>query len=108
MTKIGQNTGILKASIKVQKKAMIVLFVTDSQNLNSGSRRMNGLNSSVALVGRAGPLSSSPETKFLGIFLTYQAHLGAHFVFIKYILLIDRTLSFFYSSIPIKIWLKLW
>lgn len=78
MTKIGQNTGILKASIKVQKKAMIVLFVTDSQNLNSGSRRMNGLNSSVALVGRAGPLSSSPETKFLEICLTYLKRIWVH------------------------------
>lgn len=60
MTNIGQNTGILKASMKVQKKAITVLLVTESQNLNSGSLRMNGLNSSVARVGRAGPLSSSP------------------------------------------------
>lgn len=65
MTNIGQNTGILKASMKVQKKAITVLLVTESQNLNSGSLRMNGLNSSVARVGRAGPLSSSPEIQFV-------------------------------------------
>lgn len=60
ITKIGQNTGILKASMKVQQNPIIVLFVTESQNLNSGNLLMNGLNSSVALVGKAGPLSSSP------------------------------------------------
>lgn len=64
MTNIGQNTGILKASMNVQHRATNVLLVTESQNLNSGSRRINGLNSSVALVGKAGPLSSSPETLY--------------------------------------------
>lgn len=59
ITRIGQNTGILKASTKVQQKAIKVLLVTDSQNLNSGNRLMNGLNSSLALVGNAGPFSSS-------------------------------------------------
>lgn len=59
MTKIGQNTGILKASMKVQQNPTRVLFVTDSQNLNSGNRLINGRNSSVDLVGRAGPFSSS-------------------------------------------------
>lgn len=59
ITSIGQNTGILKASINVQKKPINVLLVTDNQNLNSGSLLMNGLNSSDALVGRAGPFSSS-------------------------------------------------
>lgn len=48
--------------MNVQQIATKVLLVTESQNLNSGSLRMNGLNSSVALVGNAGPLSSSPET----------------------------------------------
>lgn len=61
ITKIGQNTGILNASINVQMKATIVLFVTESQNLNSGNLLINGRNSSLALVGKAGPLSSSPE-----------------------------------------------
>ena len=61
ITNIGQNTGILKASIKVQKKPIIVLLVTDSQNLNSGNLRINGRNSSVDRVGSAGPLSSSPK-----------------------------------------------
>lgn len=62
ITNIGQNTGILKASMNVQQKAISVLLVTESQNLNSGNLRINGLNSSVALVGKAGPLSSSPKT----------------------------------------------
>lgn len=61
MTNIGQNTGMLNASMKVQQKPTSVLFVTDSQNLNSGNRRINGLNSSVDLVGRAGPFSSSEK-----------------------------------------------
>lgn len=59
MTKIGQNTGTLNASMKVQMNAIRVLLVTESQNLNSGNLRMNGRNSSVALVGKAGPFSSS-------------------------------------------------
>lgn len=59
ITNIGQNTGILKASTKVQQKANIVLFVTDNQNLNSGNLRIKGRNSSVDLVGNAGPFSSS-------------------------------------------------
>lgn len=59
MTKIGQNTGILKHSKNVQIKAIIVLLLTEYQNLNSGSRLMNGLNSSFARVGNSGP-SSSP------------------------------------------------
>lgn len=62
ITRIGQNTGTLKASTNVQKNAMIVLFVTESQNLNSGNLRINGLNSSVARVGKAGPFSSSAAT----------------------------------------------
>lgn len=64
MTNIGQNTGILKASMKVQQKPISVLLVTDSQNLNSGNLLMNGRNSSVALVGNAGPFSSSPVKNF--------------------------------------------
>ena len=58
MTRIGQNTGMLKNSKKVQKKAMSVAFVAEYQNLNSGSRRMNGRNSSFCLVGSASPSSA--------------------------------------------------
>lgn len=60
-TNIGQNTGTLNVSTNVHRKAKIVLYVTAIQNLNSGKRLMNGRNSSDALVGKAGPLSSSPE-----------------------------------------------
>lgn len=65
ITSIGQNTGILNASTKVQTNAISVLLVTESQNLNSGNRLMKGRNSSVALVGRAGPFSSSPVNNFV-------------------------------------------
>lgn len=59
MTKIGQKTGMLKQSKKVQTVAITVDLVTEYQNLNSGSRRMNGRNSSFALVGSSGPPSSA-------------------------------------------------
>lgn len=74
---MGQNTGILKASKNVQNKAIVValvdvyltfkrvlslfanheLITNNYQNLNSGKRLMNGLNSSLALVGSDGPSS---------------------------------------------------
>lgn len=60
ITKIGQNTGMLKKSNIVQHKAMTVDLVTEYQNLNSGSRLMNGLNSSFDFVGSSGP---SPSEK---------------------------------------------
>jgi hypothetical protein len=42
--RIGQNTGTSKISKKVIIIAIIVARVHDSQNLNSGNRRANGLN----------------------------------------------------------------
>lgn len=59
MTKIGQNTGTLKQSKKVQISAIIVLLLIEYQNLNSGNRLTKGLNSSFALVGSSGPFSSA-------------------------------------------------
>ena len=38
MTRIGQKTGMLKNSKKVQKKAITVALVAEYQNLNSGNR----------------------------------------------------------------------
>ena len=38
MTRMGQKTGILKNSKKVQAKAIRVAFVAEYQNLNSGRR----------------------------------------------------------------------
>lgn len=61
MTRIGQNTGTLNTSKKVQMIAMVVDLVIAYQNLNSGSRRMNGRNSSLLLVGNAGPSGSSAK-----------------------------------------------
>lgn len=63
ITRIGQNTGILKQSKNVQIKAITVLFVTEYQNLNSGSLLTNGRNSSFALIGNSGPFSSAKEVK---------------------------------------------
>lgn len=68
MTKIGQNTGMLKHSKKVQTKPIKVLFVTEYQNLNSGSLLMNGRNSSFALVGSSGPFSSATNEEMKIIF----------------------------------------
>lgn len=41
--------------------AMVVDLVIAYQNLNSGSRRMKGLNSSLLLVGSSGPSGSSTK-----------------------------------------------
>lgn len=51
ITRTGQNTGTLKISNQLQKKAMAMTVVAECQNLNSGRRRMNGRNSSSDLVG---------------------------------------------------------
>lgn len=59
ITRIGQNTGTLKTSKKVQKRAIIVDLQTEYQNLNSGSLLMKGRNSSLTLVGSSGPSSDS-------------------------------------------------
>ena len=59
MTRIGQNTGMLKKSKNVHTKAMTVAFVAEYQNLNSGKRLMKGLNSSFCFVGSSSPSSSS-------------------------------------------------
>ena len=69
MTRIGQNTGMLNSSKKVQKNAIVVALVAEYQNLNSGSRRINGLNSSFWEVGSAMPSSSSS--------LSYSAMAGS-------------------------------
>ena len=37
ITKMGQNTGILNSSKKVHTNAIVVAFVAEYQNLNSGS-----------------------------------------------------------------------
>jgi len=59
ITNIGQNTGMLNTSKNVQIIPMTVLLEIAYQNLNSGSLRMNGRNSSFDLVGSSGPCSSS-------------------------------------------------
>ena len=54
MTRIGQNTGMLKKSKNVHTKAMTVAFVAEYQNLNSGS-----LNSKKKLLDSYGGLRPS-------------------------------------------------
>lgn len=51
MTRTGQKTGTLKISNQLQAKPMVMARVAQYQNLNSGSRRMKGLNSSSFLTG---------------------------------------------------------
>lgn len=60
ITSIGQKTGILNRSNIVSTREMTVDLHTEYQNLNSGNRLMNGLNSSFDLVGSCGP---SPSVK---------------------------------------------
>lgn len=67
ITRIGQKTGTLKTSKKVQTTAINVDLVTEYQNLNSGKRRMKGRNSSLARVGNSGPASSKTEIAWLCI-----------------------------------------
>lgn len=63
ITRIGQNTGILKHSNIVQTSAITVDLLTEYQNLNSGSRLMKGLNSSLHFVGNSGPSPSVKKIK---------------------------------------------
>ena len=42
MTRMGQKTGMLKKSKKVQTKAMAVAFVAEYQNLNSEAKKDSG------------------------------------------------------------------
>lgn len=57
ITKIGQKTGMFRASKQVQNMAIRTAFVAAYQNLNSGNLRINGRNSSLDFVGRDGPSS---------------------------------------------------
>lgn len=58
---MGQNTGTSKNWKNVKNIDNNVDFITEYQNLNSGNRRIKGLNSSFALVGKDGPESSKYE-----------------------------------------------
>jgi hypothetical protein len=58
-TRIGQNTGTSNSWKNVRNIDNSVDFTTEYQNLNSGNRRINGRNSSFALVGKDGPESSN-------------------------------------------------
>jgi hypothetical protein len=59
ISRMGQKTGMSKTEKKVMTIDVAVPLVQANQNLNSGSRRANGLNSfpSFSVVGRPGPLS---------------------------------------------------
>lgn len=69
ITRMGQNTGILQQSNIVQIIATIVDFITEYQNLNSGNLLINGLNSSLDLVGNSGP---SPSIKKFLLKICYE------------------------------------
>ena len=65
ITKIGQKTGILKNSQKVQKKAIAVALVAEYQNLNSGNLLINGRNSSFCDVGKVSGPSATIHNQIL-------------------------------------------
>jgi hypothetical protein len=50
-TSTGQKTGRLNTSLQEQQNAIAIAFVAAYQNLNSGSRRTKGRNSSSFFVG---------------------------------------------------------
>lgn len=55
---IGQNTGTSNTGKKVAKKPKVMDRMLAYQNLNSGKRLMNGLNSSLAFDGNVGSSAS--------------------------------------------------
>jgi hypothetical protein len=61
MTRTGQNTGISNIRNQVQINPIRIARVAECQNLNSGSRRIKGRNSSSCFVGRADPASPSSK-----------------------------------------------
>lgn len=62
-SKIGQKTGISNIEKKVAKNPRMIDLILEYQNLNSGRRRTNGLNSSFALDGSTGPSCSGGTCK---------------------------------------------
>ena len=64
MTSMGQKTGTLKNAKKVANMANPMALVPLCQNLNSGSLRINGRNSSFVFVGSLGPSSSEHAFRF--------------------------------------------
>lgn len=73
MTNTGQKTGTLNTSNQLHKKEMKMARVAQYQNLNSGSRRMKGLNSSSCLVGR---VPTEPSSISLSISSFEGSNLG--------------------------------
>lgn len=75
ISNIGQNTGTSVARVMVQSNAIMTALVELCQNLNSGKRRIKGLNSeSDVFVGRDGDdapssssLSRSRDGSILGV-----------------------------------------
>ena len=56
-TSTGQNTGMSNTRNQLQRKPIAIARVAAYQNLNSGSRLTNGLNSCVSFVGSESPSS---------------------------------------------------
>ncbi len=61
-TNTGQNTGTLNTENHVHAKLIAMALVAECQNLNSGSRRMKGRNSSSCFVGKLLWPSSRPSS----------------------------------------------
>lgn len=78
-TSMGQKTGISKQSNIVHIIAMTIDFITEYQNLNSGNFLINGLNSSLDLVGNSGP---SPSIKKLLLKMCFEHSVDAFNYFI--------------------------
>ena len=64
-TNTGQNTGTLKTSNHEHRNPMAMALVAACQNLNSGSRRMKGRNSSSCFVGNEDCPPSSMDSSWL-------------------------------------------
>lgn len=62
MSRMGQKTGISNIENIDRNKETRVALVPRYQNLYSGRRLMNGLNSSLTLVGNEGPESRSKSS----------------------------------------------
>lgn len=71
-TRTGQNTGTSKIENQVQRNPMEMALVAEYQNLNSGRRLMNGLNSSSCFVG-------SPPAAPSSISLSIASFEGSNF-----------------------------
>jgi len=86
ISNIGQNTGISNIEKKVIRMLVAVPRVQASQNLNSGSRRVNGRNSfpSFADEGRVGPSSAGSSRGDKNAIKLFKRKIPSPYATIKY------------------------